>query len=77
MEREMNKKPELEYVLLHMPNEVVLPLDDGVAIFKALARATPVRYEWSTKTHKRAEDVQPSLRAFPIEQVAALALNTD
>lgn len=73
----MKSKPELEYVLLHMPNELVLPLDEGIAVFKALARATPVRYDYSTKTHRRAEDVQPSLRAFPLEQLAAIALNDD
>lgn len=65
------------YALLDMPSTMVLPLDQATEVFRLLANAQAVTYNWADKVHRRLNNHHVTLRPFTLEEQAILALEEE
>lgn len=61
------------YVRIEFPHSIIMPIDEGMEVFKALCVAEAVSYDWQDKSYKRTEH-QPSLHVFSLADYAKLSL---
>lgn len=65
------------FALLSVPNNLVLPMEQAIEVFRMLGNSLPVSYDWQSKTHRIAKDTRVSLQSFTLQEYATLQLNED
>lgn len=71
------KKPMAVVTIPYQYQDVLLSADDAFALFKILCNAQPVKYDYGDHGYKLNPTTdRPTLKAFTVEDIASLALNS-